>query len=256
MWWSALLLSSPDGPASPIDAAQQALAVWALQFTPRVAIADEAVFMEVEASVRLFGGQRALRERVRAEGRELGVNQIAWAPNSLAALALARAGIENGVRQPLDALLDTLPMETLSAVRPHRLTLAHVGCRTLGDVRRLPRGGTARRFDKRLLAALDQAYGRAPEVHQWVLLSECFAQRLELMSRVEQAPALLLGLAIPTDLLARAQQLGYRVEEVPYACGARFSGESKTGANVWDYLRRGWKYVVAVVKLAALRIRG
>ncbi len=193
MWWSALLLHSPDGPASPIDAAQQALAVWALQFTPRVAIADEAVLMEVEASVRLFGGQRALRERVRAEGRELGVNQIAWAPNSLAALALARAGIENGVRQPLDALLDTLPMETLSAVRPHRLTLAHVGCRTLGDVRRLPRGGTARRFDKRLLAALDQAYGRAPEVHQWVLLPECFAQRLELMSRVEQAPALLLG---------------------------------------------------------------
>ena len=31
------------------------------------------------------------------------------------------------------------------------------------------------------------------------------------------------------DLLARAQRLGMRVEEVPYACGARFSGESKTG---------------------------
>lgn len=52
------------------------------------------------------------------------------------------------------------------------------------------------------------------------------------------------------DLLARAQQMGYRIAEVPYACGARFSGESKTGANVRDYLRRGWKYVVAVVKLA------
>ena len=47
-----------------------------------------------------------------------------------------------------------------------------------------------------------------------------------------------------------AQRLGYRVEEVPYACGARLSGESKTGANVRDYLRRGWKYVVTVVKLA------
>jgi len=57
------------------------------------------------------------------------------------------------------------------------------------------------------------------------------------------------------DLLARAQQMGYRVEEVPYACGARFSGESKTGANVRDYLRRGWKYVVTVVSLSALRIR-
>jgi dolichol-phosphate mannosyltransferase len=58
------------------------------------------------------------------------------------------------------------------------------------------------------------------------------------------------------DLLARAQQMGYRVDEVPYACGARFSGESKTGADVWDYLRKGWKYVVAVLRLAWLRFRG
>ncbi len=55
------------------------------------------------------------------------------------------------------------------------------------------------------------------------------------------------------DLLARAQRLGLRVEEVPYVCGARFSGESKTGANVADYLRRGWKYVVTILRLAAGR---
>lgn len=51
------------------------------------------------------------------------------------------------------------------------------------------------------------------------------------------------------DLLARAQRLGFRVEEVPYISGARLHGESKTGANVGDYLRRGWKYVTTVVKL-------
>lgn len=55
------------------------------------------------------------------------------------------------------------------------------------------------------------------------------------------------------DLLARAQRLGLRVDEVPYACGARFSGESKTGANVADYLRRGWRYVVTVLELATMR---
>jgi len=193
MLWSALRLPPPDDSALPTDAALQALALWALQFTPRVAVADEAVVMELAASVRLFGGWRALRERVRAEGTELGVSQIAWAPNSLAALALARAGLANGLRPPLDAVLDALPMDTLSAVRPHRLTLAHIGCRTLGDVRRLPRGGMARRFDKPLLAALDQAYGRAPEVHRWIELPERFAQRLELMFRVDDAPALLFG---------------------------------------------------------------
>lgn len=194
MLWSALLPSPSAGTAPPTEAApQRALATWALQFTPRVALADEAVLMEVAASARLFGGRRALRDRVWGEARELGVAQLAWAPNGLAALALARAGIENGFQRPLAALLDTLPMDTLSAVQPHRLTLEHIGCRTLGDVRALPRGGIARRFDAQLLRALDQAYGTAPEAHDWVALPEHFEERLELMARVEQAPALLFG---------------------------------------------------------------
>ena len=196
MLWSALLLPPPsDDTAPPIEspATLQALAIWALQFTPRVALADDAVLMEVAGSVRLFGGRRALRDKVWGEGQELGVGQLAWAPNSLAALALARAGRENGLRGPLEAMLDALPMTVLSAVRPHALTLAHIGCRTLGDVRALPRGGMVRRFDKTLLTALDQAYGLAPEVHAWVGLPETFEARLELMFRVDEASALLVG---------------------------------------------------------------
>ncbi|WP_300653550.1 DNA polymerase Y family protein [Hydrogenophaga sp.] len=192
MLWSALLL--PTAPTAPsTEAARRAVATWALQFSPRVALADGAVLMEVAASVRLFGGKRALRDRVVAESAEVGVTQVAWAPNSLAALALARAGIENGFKQALPVLLDALPMQVLSAVLPHQLTLAHIGCRTLGDVRALPRGGVGRRFDKQLLQALDQAYGAEPEAHVWVALPERFEERLELMARVEQAPALLWG---------------------------------------------------------------
>ena len=52
------------------------------------------------------------------------------------------------------------------------------------------------------------------------------------------------------DLLGRAQRLGLRVQEVPYICGSRLHGESKTGADVGDYLRKGWKYVVTVLTLA------
>ena len=55
------------------------------------------------------------------------------------------------------------------------------------------------------------------------------------------------------DLLARAQRSGYRVCEVGYICGERQSGESKTGTNVLDYLRRGWKYVVTVLRLAVVQ---
>ena len=52
------------------------------------------------------------------------------------------------------------------------------------------------------------------------------------------------------DLLGRAQRLRLRVDEVPYICGSRLHGESKTGADVGDYLRKGWKYVVTVLRLA------
>jgi dolichol-phosphate mannosyltransferase len=57
------------------------------------------------------------------------------------------------------------------------------------------------------------------------------------------------------DLLARAQMAGLNVQEVPYTCGARLSGESKTGSNPVDYFRRGWKYVTTTLKLAVLRFR-
>jgi dolichol-phosphate mannosyltransferase len=57
------------------------------------------------------------------------------------------------------------------------------------------------------------------------------------------------------DLLARAQMAGLDVQEVPYTCGARLSGQSKTGSNPMDYFRRGWKYVVTTLNLAILRFR-
>lgn len=55
------------------------------------------------------------------------------------------------------------------------------------------------------------------------------------------------------DLLGRAAFMGLRIDEVPYTCGARFSGESKTGASFTDYLRRGVRYVTTVLRLAIRR---
>jgi dolichol-phosphate mannosyltransferase len=48
------------------------------------------------------------------------------------------------------------------------------------------------------------------------------------------------------DLLGRARQNGFRIVEVPYICVPRTAGESKTGANLWDYLVKGRKYVATV----------
>lgn len=196
MHWIALPLDPPPAAPSPTEAglvhgATHGLALWALQFTPRVAWLEEALVMEVAASLRLFGGAAALQARVDAEAPPLGAGRASRAPTSLAALALARAGRPDGLGQPLPRLLDPLPLDTLSAVAAHQATLARLGCRTLGDVRRLPRGGLARRFGAALLLGLDQAYGLHPEAHDWLTVPEHFAVRLELPGRVEHTAALL-----------------------------------------------------------------
>lgn len=194
MLWAALLPAVDPPSSSPSTDDLNGIATWALQYTPRVAILEaSAVAVELEASTRLFGGKRRLVERLKAECAELGLSPPSWAPTSLAALALARAGLTNGFSGPLQQVLDVLPFQTVRAARVHEATLSRLGCRTLADVRALPRGGIARRFDAALLLALDQAYGTRPESHAWVPLPDRFAQRLELLSRVEVAPALLFG---------------------------------------------------------------
>ena len=52
------------------------------------------------------------------------------------------------------------------------------------------------------------------------------------------------------NLLGRAVRAGYTVREVPYVCVPRTAGESKTGANLLDYLVKGRKYVATIGALA------
>ncbi|MGC8507890.1 MAG: Y-family DNA polymerase [Thiomonas sp.] len=190
MLWCALRLPIAAEPHSP---ALQGLATWALQFTPRVALCEEAVLMEVQGSLRLFGGAVELAQRVQTDAATLGVDTVAWAPTALGALALARAGDDGIDVVPLAERLDPLPLAVLSATHPHADTLAQLGCRTLGELRVLPRSGVTRRFGAALLDALDQAYGLRSSAFSWVALPETFRARLDLMARVDSAPALLFA---------------------------------------------------------------
>ena len=189
--WAALLTDDACDSSLRID--PRGIAVWALQFTPRVAKVDHAVLLEVEQSLRLFGGEECVHQRVEIGAAELGVSRLAWAPTSLAALACARIGIRDGFAGPVAKVLDPLPFESVDAIAAHGATLARLGCKTLADVRRLPRGGISRRFDSQLLLAMDQAYGLRPEGYPWVGLPESFSAKLELPGRVDTAPALMFG---------------------------------------------------------------
>lgn len=158
--------------------------------------------MEVEASLRLFGGYSQLAHQLEQAREVLDIKQIAWASNSLAALTLARAGQSGdaGLRsdesprfQSLKVLLDPLSIDHLSAAAKHRDVLLRAGCMKLGQLCALPRGGISRRFDADLLLSLDRLYGLCAEAHEWIAVPEQFRHSLELMASVDQAPALLFA---------------------------------------------------------------
>ncbi len=74
--------------------ALDAVALAMLQYTPQVALAEEAtLLMDIGASLRLFGGIRALTTRVLASLRALGfTGAVSCAPTARAAWLLARHG--------------------------------------------------------------------------------------------------------------------------------------------------------------------
>jgi protein ImuB len=87
--------------------------------------------------------------------------------------------------------------------------LEKIGVRTLGECRRLPRDGLARRFGEKLLDELDRAFGDSPDPRlPWTPPERCSA-RLDLPSPVWEVEALLFGakrlLAEITGVLAAHQ---------------------------------------------------
>ena len=208
MYWHAWRL--PPEPLPPgVPAAAQGW--WALRFTPRVALLDEALLLEVQSTERLWGGRAALRALLRAQAPGSGPEAAQdWAegPTALQALALLRQTRLGG--PPPRRLPHDLPLATLTALRPHAQALQHLGCRTWGALRALPRAGVARRFGAACLAALDQAWGDAPEAAAWIELPAQFALEVELPALAESSTALLrpaerLLLALQGWLRARHQ---------------------------------------------------
>ena len=189
-----LLERSPAREAEALNAVALAM----LQYTPQVAQDDEAtLLMDIGASLRLFGGIRALCARVRASLRTLGFTaSVSCAPTARAAWLLARRGGKGGRTVKMDSLgrrLDRLPVALLPPARSWLAWFEGIGCERLGELRRLPRPGLQRRCGRALLDTLDAAYGMGPELFEWIVPPESFRARLELFDRIEQADLLLAG---------------------------------------------------------------
>lgn len=199
--WIALHTSITTEPgAALVDQAdaQRAVASMALGFTPRVALLDEAVLMDVTGSLRLFGGLVRLMDQL--EQRLHGFFQsnqclalVRRAQGATSLIALGRLRMKLAQGEGWRQRVAELPMHSLSAARPHLGVLERTGCRTWGDLLRLPRDGVARRFGAELLEALDRARGTLADEYEWLVLPEHFEEKIELDALVSHAPALMAG---------------------------------------------------------------
>jgi protein ImuB len=187
-----LVERSPAREAEALHAVAMAL----LQYTPLVAQAEESTLLiDIGASLRLFGGIRALCRQVRANLRALGFSAaLSCAPTARGTWLLARRRAGRALTMAsLVRRLDRLPGTLVPPARPFAAWFEGIGCFSLGDMRRLPRPGLQRRCGRPLLDMLDAAYGMTPELFDWIEAPATFHARLELFDRVEQADALLFG---------------------------------------------------------------
>jgi protein ImuB len=189
-------------PSLPPDALAP-LAAWACQFTPRVSLEPpHALLLEVEGSLRLFGGLEALKKHLAVGLCSLGF------PVSLASAATARAALWHARAGESD--FEALPVEVMG-FEPE--FFRSIGIASLGELLRLPREGLGARCGPRLLEALDQALGAAPEPRAFFSPPPCFDARLELPAEVAHAEGLLFGarrLLAQLEGLLAARQAGIR----------------------------------------------
>jgi len=166
--------------------ALRAVATWASQFSEKVSLEPpQAVLLEVEGSLRLFGGAARLTARLRGGLAELGFDaRLATGPTPRAALWLARGARETLPALPVESM--DLPPGTLELLRT-------IGVRTVGELMALPRGGIALRFGPSLLDSVDLAVGRVPEPRTFFRPPERFRAKLELPAPAGEAERVLFA---------------------------------------------------------------
>lgn len=153
-------------------AALEKLGLWCMRYTPTVSAWNEdsgadGLFLDVEASSHLFGGEANLLKEILARLNGFGLPaRVAVAATPGMAWALTRYGKEQGAILPSGREADVLRSLPLAALRlpDETLVLARrLGLRRIGDVMGKPRAPLAHRFGAALIRRLDQALGHIPE---------------------------------------------------------------------------------------------
>lgn len=188
-------------------AALERLATWAYQFSGTVILGEiftdlqrargTALWLEIGASLRLFGGFRKLIEQLEAELRTLSYSyQLGIAPTLEGSALLARTGVRVAITTvaALRARVDAISVNWLNLDPWIPQQLQTVGVRTVGMLVGLPRDGVAKRFGPEMCNYLDRLIGAAPDPRPTHRLAPKYRARFEFEAEIHSTEALLFPL--------------------------------------------------------------
>lgn len=173
--------------------ALQMLAGWAYQFSSHISFDPLALLLEVGASLKLFGGLPALLQQVQRQLDGQGYRmQCAVAPTPAAASLLARQSDGMVVETPstLRQVLNDIPLSAFTRDAVSRELVRAVGLNTIGECLALPRPELTRRTGPQLSLQFDRLLGERPDPRRLWQPPDYFAERLTLLSEVQQVQAL------------------------------------------------------------------
>ena len=115
MHWIALQPECAATAGVPSDLTDPTLALgwWALRYTPRVALCQKVVLLEVSTSARLWGGGDALVQHILASNKPVAHMLYAQGATSLVAMAQLAVLPSQADRSPPARAVDDLPLSAL-----------------------------------------------------------------------------------------------------------------------------------------------
>ena len=214
--------------------ALERIATWAGQYTPMACLDPptgpfpregetfSGVVLEVEASLKLFGGHARLTAAIRKGVRSLGYSAtLGIAPTPLAARLFARAEAQG---RPVRGCLTLAELRERVAELPLFLldwpgeTLARLtdlGILRVRDALQLPAEGLARRFGPQVVLGLEQLMGLASDPRKPHVPPQRFRSRIELPGDVDGVQPLLFPLKrLLTELEGALRGRGAGVQEL------------------------------------------
>ncbi|MDO6460237.1 DNA polymerase Y family protein [Granulosicoccaceae sp. 1_MG-2023] len=159
-------------------------ALHALQYSSLVSTrGDQLVLLEIAGSLKLFGGEQALLQRIISDFRQRGLAlQSGVGPTPLAAELLARAGVTQAVRScdELPARISPISTAFLPFDAAVCASLHKAGLRECGQLLALPVDAITRRFGQQTGQQLYRLLGKLPDPQVQIQAQAQFRRSLDL----------------------------------------------------------------------------